>query len=355
MALVFIDSFDHYDTLLDKWDYADGSGNLPLTDVDPVIGSYGRNSTDGVLFDLNSSSFPTPANTFIGKNVPSVASGIVGFAAYYDPSSSAGTSSLVIFSDGSDDQVCLKVTAAGKFQFYRNQTQIGSDSTLSLPANQWSYVEVKVLIHDSTGTAEVRVNGTAYLALTGQDTKNSANATFNKIRVGCICHHYDNQPFILQIDDFYYCDTTGSTNNNFLGDIRVQALTPTGAGAYTEWTPSAGSNYQCVDENPPNGDTDYVSSATVGQRDTYALSNLTATTGSVKGVQVVSRVRKDDGGTRTIHNVVYASATLGESSDQSVSTSYTTVTTIHENNPSTSTAWTISGVNGMEAGVKVIA
>jgi hypothetical protein len=50
-------------------------------------------------------------------------------------------------------------------------------------------------------------------------------------------------------------------NSKALGEGFVVHLIPNGAGATTQLTPSAGSNFQCVDEVPPNT-RDYVSSST---------------------------------------------------------------------------------------------
>lgn len=63
-------------------------------------------------------------------------------------------------------------------------------------------------------------------------------------------------------------------NNDFLGDVHVEALYPTAAGRTqttdnTPWTPSAGANWQNVDDHPPDEDVTYNSAEAAGQRDTY--------------------------------------------------------------------------------------
>lgn len=50
-------------------------------------------------------------------------------------------------------------------------------------------------------------------------------------------------------------------------------LLPTAHGAYTQWTPSIGTNHSAlVDETPCNGTTDYNFTNTTGQRDSYRIS-----------------------------------------------------------------------------------
>ena len=103
----------------------------------------------------------------------------------------------------------------------------------------------------------------------------------------------------MNFDDLYVCDSAGSTNNGFLGDCRIDTIYPSGAGNYTQFTPSTGSNYTCVDETAPNT-TDYVDGATVGDRDSYALGNLSALSSqTVYGVQVNAAILKDDAGSKS--------------------------------------------------------
>jgi hypothetical protein len=155
-------------------------------------------------------------------------------------------------------------------------------------------------------------------------------------------------------DDFYICDTSGSFNNDFLGDARIKAVFPDGAGNYTEWTPSAGSNYQAVDENPPDDDTTYVSSSTPNQRDTYTFGASGLPSSTVKAVVVNMQARKDDGGTREIAGMARSSSTDGVAATQTLASSYANYQGIFETDPNTSAAWGLSAVDGAEFGHKLI-
>src|SRR5437764_673985 len=55
------------------------------------------------------------------------------------------------------------------------------------------------------------------------------------------------------LDDLYVCDATGTTNNTFLGDVRVHTLVPSGNGTDSGLTGSDGNqvnNYQLVNTVP---------------------------------------------------------------------------------------------------------
>jgi len=199
----------------------------------------------------------------------------------------------------------------------------------------------------------VRVNGVNILSGAGVDTQNTANAAADRFVVdgfgitaaGGQCY-----------DDLYVCDGTGSSNNNFLGDVRIDAKFPTGAGNSTQFTPSAGSNFQCVDDNPPNDDIDHVESANVGDKDTYAFGTLVSHTPlSIFGVQVNMHAKKDDAGARSIASVVRSGGSDTDGAAQPLGTTYANLRQMVEQDPNTAAPWTKVNLNASEFGPKVAA
>jgi hypothetical protein len=162
----------------------------------------------------------------------------------------------------------------------------------------------------------------------------------------------------VYVDDYYACDIQGSTNNDFLGDVRVQAVFPNGNGNYSQLTNDLGNmtnNYTHVDEADPNDDTDYVESSNAGDKDTYTYQDLPTTTGTVYGVQVMTYAKKTDSGSRTIRNLARLSGTDADNgSDIALPSGYTYLPSIFETKPGGG-AWTITDVNNAEFGVKVTA
>ena len=83
---------------------------------------------------------------------------------------------------------------------------------------------------------------------------------------------------------------------------------PTSDGNYTQWTPSTGtSHFALVDESPCNGTTDYNSTNTVGNRDSYGVNISSvpnaATITSIKIIPCASR--NTSGGGNPTMNVFY--------------------------------------------------
>ena len=132
-----------------------------------------------------------------------------------------------------------------------------------IPGAVWQYIEVYGVIDPAVGEVTVRVNETVVLAITSTNTSAGGSPGVDQINFG------NNNV----IDDFYICDNSGASLNNFLGNTRVPAQLPNGAGSSTEWTPtgSASFNWQLA-SNPYMDDSSYVSCGTPGDIDLYTLS-----------------------------------------------------------------------------------
>lgn len=331
MALVFVDSFDHYDTanVAQKWSATSGTN---------VIEAGGRSGKR-----LRSSG--NAATVWL--NVADRSTYVMGCG--FSMTSFGGSSGFYIarFAEGNAHHVDLRVDAAGHLFVTRNGAVLGAAGSSTLSANTWYFIEFKATIHDSAGAVTVRLNGVDEIVLTGQDTRNANTGVINRLIVG----HGDNSS-ATWFDDLYIVDTTGTSNNDFLGDVRVEALFPDGAGNSTQFTPDSGSNYARVNESAPDDDTSYVGSSTVGHKDTYAMGAMGAST-SIKGTQQVIYARKTDAGSRVGRTVIRSGGTDYEGADIALTDTYLFHRTVRETDPNTSAAWTEAGVNGHEAGMKV--
>jgi len=287
---------------------------------------------------------------YIVKNLDQQAHWIVGFAI-----KSSSWSSAFRFFGWADStpqfQTEIGCDGGGHLRLTRNNTTIATGTTV-LSASVWYFIELDLTINSSTGAYTLRINGTNELTATGANTQSSGNAWADRFYLG------DFSPGAgetLDICDLYVFDATGSANNALRGDSRVDAIFPSGAGNYTQWTPSAGSNYAAVDEKAANDDTDYVESSTVSQKDSYAFGDLSSSTGTVAGVQLCMYAKKTDAGTRSIKGLARLSSTdVLDSTDKTLSTSYAYYLDTRETKPGGG-SWAISDVNSAEFGVQVTA
>lgn len=336
--LLFIDGFDHYATgdLTKKWQ-STASGSIGSTSGRRSGGAY-----VGSLFHYLSRALPGSYSTLI-----------VGMAI---KSSSTNGYALYCMNEGSTIHLCLCLNSASKLELRRGGSSgtILATSTQALVSTSFYYLELKATINDTTGSYELRINGTTEFSASGVDTRNGGTSgVIDTFMLGNTAS--TGTGAVATYDDLYICDTSGSNNTNFLGDCRIDTLLPTSDGTYTQFTPSTGtSHYALVDESTPNT-TDYNSDATSGDRDSYGFPDLSSLVSqTIFGVQINAAALKTDAGARNLGTMSRLSSTNKDGSGVALGTSQAYVSEIQETDPA-SAAWTESNVNAAEFGVKVTA
>lgn len=323
--VIFCDSADHYATadIAKKWTPV----NAPT-----VSAGNGRNGTSSLRLPQTGVHSVTTAFASMGAVYVEFAFRVTWIA--------TGEITLINLLDAGTTQLDLRLSSSsGGMRITRNGTQLAASTAPGLTSNTWYHLGFGAVISD-TGSYEVRLNGVQVAALTGSgDTKNTGSATASQVRLSNVTNHN------LDIDDVVI------SSDGFCGDCRVQALFPQGAGNYSQWTPSAGLGWQCVDETAMNSDTDYVSSGAAAQRNSYDFQSAGA--GVVKAVQHVTTVRKDDAGSRTIKQFARISGTDYDDAAVSVSDTYVMQRRVMAANPATGTDWTVSQVDASEFGCKL--
>jgi hypothetical protein len=337
MATLFIDGCQNYSfgTSLQKWN----TFNATLSATGSPWGDQCIVASGGQDFAKSFSGRATYIDgfRFMTSGYPSVRSEICSFRTAIG---------------GGDNQVTLKLSPAGNLEVWSGDgagvgTKLGSGTTIIVPST-WFYIELKATFDNAAGSVYVRVDGVADISLTLQDTQGPGTDPSAEIV------HFSSPATgpSFSYTDIYIADTSTSFCNDFLSDVRVVTLYPTGAGTTTNWTPSAGSNYACVDEAIPN-ETDYVSTGTVNNIDTYAFGNLPGA-GTVKSVQHFVSAKKENAGLINIASMVRTASTDYASSGKAVSASYGGLLYLYDANPNTSAAWADTAVDGAEFGIKLV-
>ena len=151
-------------------------------------------------------------------------------------------------------------------------------------------------------------------------------------------------------------DGSGTTNNDFLGDIRVDAIHPNGAGNYTQLTPSAGSNYECVDETNMD-DSDYVEGANAGDKDSYTYGSVPTDLddAAIFGIQLRNQaVRTAESDNIKMKGFLRTGSTdYEETTAQSLDDVVKSKRIVWEDDPSDSNVWTQAKINACEFGMEV--
>jgi hypothetical protein len=328
MTMLFVDGCQYNAALTEKWSAAT-SASYSTTTARTGNRSIrlGAGSTSGTLTKTFGSSYGTLS---------------VGWGGYMG--TGANFSRVQLLDSAGANQITVNIGSTGTISVYRGSeagTLLGTGG--SVPFGSWFHLEFDVTVHDSTGAVDVYLNGASVISVSGVDTKNTAVAGAASVKFTGPSNATN--PY-LYIDDVVITNTFAQ-----IGAAIVQTLYPTGAGATTQWTPSAGANYAAVDETTGDGDTTYVSTSTLNNIDTYAFGDLTANSGAVLAVAVNIVGRADAGGSPQVTPVLRPGSTDRLGTGVAQTATYANGQSIWETNPDGG-SWTEAAVNASEAGIK---
>lgn len=352
MALVFMDSFDHYATndILKKWDYEGGY-------------THGSNSIGSDLQRRAGTKYYWAADHWIEKDIVDSVTGldiytfVAGFACHYQ----TNCPNMYIKLTNADRQIQIQVsvTSDGKIHIYRGGTLLEETPQDYVSPNTWFHIEVKVVLHDTTGSYEVRLNEVNVLSGSGIDTK-AFSGGVAKIRLGGGGYAQGYGGF----DDFFLLDGNASDdpanpNNDFLGDCRIDCIYPNAAGTHTQYTPSEGANYQNVDDGTIagggdiDGDTTYNESSVVDSKETYNMDSISSLGKPIHAIAANSCCRKTDAGIRYFKQLTISNITNHLSEEKHITDSYKVYQKPLDVNPDDSLAWEEADINAIESGTRI--
>jgi hypothetical protein len=352
MALVFTDGFDHYvgaDTLK-KWTGLVASTAIGNVTVRP---EWAR-PPGGMGINIADASVPRGIYKTFGATHTSF---VAGFAVYFGTSApSSATAPMIAFYDSASGisttyQLCLRTDAGGHLVIATGGSAgtVLATSTNTFSADTWYHVEIKATINNTTGTYEVKVNGSStnwIPAATGKNTRGQSANNYIDVVALETCGLTT-----TRFDDFYFL-SSASPNNDFLGPVKVQTAFPSGAGNYAQWSGNYASNFTNVQELAGDGDSTFNQSATAAQIDTFAFDDMP--TGTIYAVQDVLYARQDAGAARTVRTKFRSGPTDYSGTTFSMAGSYQYHLDPRDVDPATSSAYTVSNFNAQERGYELV-
>jgi hypothetical protein len=351
MALLFVDSFDHYTTLAqitNKWSLQElGTG----VTVD-IQSGQGRSGTNALRINDWSTGAPRYRS---GPHVAiaNTATIITGFAFRLDGSPASGPYALLQIWDLDTLQCYLDLNTDMTLSFVRGDDTVLGTSTATLTAGTYAYIEVKVTV-DGSGSYEVHVDETTVLTATGVDTDISGNSYCNAIQIGGKGPNNNDGMF----DDFYLSDTTGDYNKDFLGDTHIEARFPDNAGDYEDWglvdaAVTNTRNWESVDEATPDDESTYNAGSALNQRDTFFFGSPVLDV-PVYGLVLQNRVRKASAGERNLALISISAGSLMQGDTHYFGSEYRYIRQIYPTEPVTGTVWTRDGIGTAQFGYEII-
>jgi hypothetical protein len=293
----------------------------------------------------------TGASILRSRAFSPIAAGVIGMSVKFSNTNTNPTSILSLYDGPSNvEHVRIVRLVDGTLSFTRANTALtGGITATSFADDIWHWIEIKFSIANSIGanSCQIYVNGGLEATVaTGQDTQNGGTAFITQFGLGRAA---SGPNIAATYSEFYLQDDTTP-----LGDRRVETLFPNGNGATQDFASSSGGHYTDVDDTTADDDSTYVESTTAGDIELFDIQNMSSTPTDITAASIWSCVRKTDAGEKSAAAVLRQSSTNYDQATFYPSTSYQYNSPILTTDPATAAAWTESGINSAQIGLKVI-
>lgn len=254
-------------------------------------------------------------------------------------------------------QFFVRPSGVGQFLVYTGAgALIGATRSNVFQFNKHFYMEMKYKCHPTAGLFELRINTVPVLSIPVYNTANGTPLLSNPPGFDMLYMQYQSFGGSTYIeDDLYVCDDSGSSNNGYLGNVRVPAQMVNGNSTPLNFaiggTSPAPTNWQSQ-QNLNLTDAQYVYSPNAGDIDLYTLQSI-INSPFVHGVQASIAYRQDDATQRVTRNVIKSGASTVEGANHYINQSYTFYTDVYETDPATGVGWTGAALNALKIGPKV--
>lgn len=346
MSMIFIDGFDHYNVIREKWTVTNTFDNPTF-----VAGRFGGQALKKQFQNAQGTvqrSLGAQTEVFWGMafNPP----GLPTAESMWRIKDSGGTTICSVQINSANSTISI---VAGGF--------ISTSPADAITVGAWQYIEVHYIPKSATGQggiAELRVDEVVVALIDGALFKTTTE-TSDDILSFQFTDNGTNSPRYLY-DDFYILNADGAENNGYLGDVRVSVLYPKADGGITTMNPLSGNdNFAMVDETVSDEDTSYVDSNIIGASDDYVnqtFGDIGVTPSTVHAVQVSTSAKKTDVGPMSYKNeVVIATVRFSDDINHVVASgTYQITTYIRDTDPSDSGTWTEAKVDAVGSAFSII-
>jgi hypothetical protein len=333
MSLLFMDGFAMGD-YAKKWIVT--SGSLSVDQVNSrTTGGYSISSTS---FGSILKQFSAAGEMFVGFAVRLTDSYWNRSIAYL-----VGESIYV--------QYVIECTPLGYLEVRRSESggELLATGSTVLRNDRWHHIECRIKLTADSAMLQLRLNG---LETNEIDFTEAVDIGAQLSLTSLYMYVKDN----TRVTDVYILDSTGDAPcNTWLGRETIQTLRPRGNGASSDLVGSDSDqvdNFALVNEIPVSSSS-YVGGSAGGDGDTYEMDSLPPDISTVHAVAWSASVAKSDAGARTAASLLRSGGSDHPGAAITLTTTYASVQEIHEEDPATSAAWSVAGVNAVEAGMKV--
>lgn len=248
---------------------------------------------------------------------------------------------------GNGDLYLFYINPNGSMSLFRDtdNTVLATTPTPIVFGGAWNHFEF--IVNTATGAIEVYKEGVAVSSLTLTDPSPPAGSPsigmitfFGSLTGGTGVEG-------AFIKDVYMYDGGGTQNNSQAGVLTILRLNPDSTVS-SGWVNSDGTGPASTLLDKPGGvnDTTFISADdTPPAPAIMGIDNLPADIVGVRGLVMVSRMRKSDGGDANVQMSLSRAGNDDNGSDRTITTAFSYYWDVSELDPSTSAAWTPTGVN----------
>lgn len=185
-----------------------------------------------------------------------------------------------------------------------NQTagNLVAASTVSLKANRWHDIAIRIVVHATTGVLQVKLDNTLVIDESNINTIASGGGSaigavdFGSPTVSCGC-----DATTIYFDDIVINDTAGGVHDTWMGKFWIEEIHPTGDSTPSAWTPTGGgAHYTQVDDSSvsgqkSDGDTTKISSSTSAQADRYSMGSISVSNVTIAALNFIASAKQSSG------------------------------------------------------------
>lgn len=246
----------------------------------------------------------------------------------------------------------LQVAPSGRLLIKDRDNNILGTSSIEIAAGVWNHFDFH-LEAGSGGEAHLRLNGVDCLSVTAQDFQSLDDEADpgNFPPIEFATGQWSGSSSVMfsdpnYADDYvwYIPDTVGV---DYVGLYGVYYLQPIADETPQDWSLSTGvTAYTLIDEIAPDGDSEYIYTANVGDQATVSVEELPVNIVAVAAVAPIGYMRKTDSGDGSIVYGVLSGSDEAESpEDIPLLTDYGYAPpTIFTEDPATTSAWDPTGM-----------
>jgi hypothetical protein len=231
-------------------------------------------------------------------------------------------------------------------------TNAAGTGTTALSPDTWYHIEVLLVV--SGGILKVWLNGALEISVSGVGVNDAANHSRVFLGKGV---NISGASVDFCYDDFFWVD---GDNDGPVGQVLLGTQTADADGTDTGWTAGTNSsNYLEVDDGfaHDSGTTYKQSAASTGDAFTVNMTSASSAgiSGTILGVSALTVVIRVSTSNVYAARLRVGSSTLDNSSGSTLSTTYVVRGICSLVDPSTSAAWTTSGIDALQVGGVLLA